>query len=170
MRTQRSICPRPFLKADAAVQSAVERLADGIFFCPVDASRTGIVDIQLDAVQPISRIDAEDVLSAYGQRVFGDEGHVMAVVAHFLKLPVYSGIGGVILESGIRVAIAGVHRKIGGNCCGQGSSAPRLRLLPAFTVSRPKPLAPAKREICWSRVSSQKNAASVRRRLLKRFR
>ena len=60
--------PASLLKADAAVQSAVERLADGIFFCPVDASRTGIVDIQLDAVQPISRIDAEDVLSAYGQR------------------------------------------------------------------------------------------------------
>ena len=28
--------------------------------------------IQLDALQPISRVDAENVLSAYGQRVFGN--------------------------------------------------------------------------------------------------
>ena len=52
-----------FLEADASVQRAVEGLAHGIFLGPVDAPGTGVVSIQLDAVQPVPRTDAEDVLT-----------------------------------------------------------------------------------------------------------
>ena len=46
-------------------QRAVEGLAYAVLFGPVDASGTGVVGIQLDAVQPVPRTDAEDVLTAH---------------------------------------------------------------------------------------------------------
>ena len=95
-------------------------MADGVLFRPVHTSRTGVSGIQLDALQPISRVDAENVLSAYGQRVFGNERHVVAVVADFLKLSVDAGIGYVVLKGGIRIAVAGVQREVGSNGGSQG--------------------------------------------------
>ena len=45
--------PMSFLETDASVQRAVEGLAYAVLFGPVDASGTGVVGIQLDAVQPV---------------------------------------------------------------------------------------------------------------------
>ena len=90
-------------------------MADGVLFRPVHTSRTGVSGIQLDALQPISRVDAENVLSAYGQRVFGNERHVVAVVADFLKLPIHFLVGDVILKGGIGITITCIQREVRSN-------------------------------------------------------
>ena len=82
-----------FLQTEASVQCAVEGLADVILLCPVDASGTGVVGIYLDAVQPMPRVDAEDVLSAQTQCMFGHEGDVIAVVTYLLCLSVHFYVG-----------------------------------------------------------------------------
>ena len=63
-----------FLEADTSVQRAVEGLAHGILLGPVDAPGTGVVSVQLDAVQPVSRTDAEDVLTAQFMVCLGTKG------------------------------------------------------------------------------------------------
>lgn len=55
-----------FLQAEASVQCTVESLADIILLGPIDTSCTGVVGIKLNTVQPMSRVDAENVLSAPG--------------------------------------------------------------------------------------------------------
>ena len=47
--------------------------------------------------------------------MFGDERYVVAVVADFLKPAVDAGVGYVILEGGVRIAVTGVQREVGGD-------------------------------------------------------
>ena len=72
-----------FLQAEASVQCAVESLADIILLGPIDTSCTGVVGIKLNTVQPMSRVDAEYVLSAQAQGVLWNERNIVAVVTYF---------------------------------------------------------------------------------------
>lgn len=63
-----------FLETDTSVQRAVEGLAHGILLGPVDASGTSVVGVQLDAVQPVPRTDAEDVLPTQFMVCLGTKG------------------------------------------------------------------------------------------------
>lgn len=99
-----------FLEADASVQRAVEGLAHGIFLGPVDAPGTGVVSIQLDAVQPVPRTDAEDVLTAHVHGMLGNKRYILAIVADFLKLTIYFFVGDVVLKDGTSIAITCIQQ------------------------------------------------------------
>ena len=116
--------PMSFLETDASVQRAVEGLAYAVLFGPVDASGTGVVGIQLDAVQPVPRTDAEDVLTAHVHGMLGNKGYVLAVVADLLKLPIHFLVGDVILKGGIGITITCIQREVRSNGSRQGNLCP----------------------------------------------
>ena len=113
-----------FLETDTSVQRAVEGLAHGILLGPVDASGTSVVGVQLDAVQPVPRTDAEDVLPTHVHGVLGNKRYRLAVVADFLKLPIHFLVGDVILKGGIGITITCIQREVCSNGSRQGNLCP----------------------------------------------
>ena len=126
-----------FLQAEASVQCAVEGLADIILLGPIDTSCTGVVGIKLNTVQPMSRVDAENVLSAQAQGVLRDEGDVIAIVTYFNHFIICAfRIRHILFECGVCVAIICSQREVGSNCARQryfSSEAATLSCIYRFT-------------------------------------
>lgn len=90
------------VQADAAVEYAVERLAGVVLLCPVDTSRRTIVGVDRNVVQPCTFAQSEYVLSACGECVLRDEGHVVSVV-------VFRVAQRIVSEGGVCVSVAAVQ-------------------------------------------------------------